>query len=89
MTHDVVEHYGSQTRDERGNEVAIELKETVSNIFLSFGYSFLLRKIVAVVLAKPFVTPSIATTASITSRVTSFFLKIRLFRLSSERSSFD
>jgi CsoR family transcriptional regulator, copper-sensing transcriptional repressor len=33
MVQDLVEHYISQTRDERGKEVAIELKETVSNIF--------------------------------------------------------
>ena len=33
MVHDLVEHYISQTRDERGKEVAIELKDTVSNIF--------------------------------------------------------
>jgi CsoR family transcriptional regulator, copper-sensing transcriptional repressor len=33
MVQDLVEHYVSQTRDERGKEVAIELKDTVSNIF--------------------------------------------------------
>jgi hypothetical protein len=60
----VVEHYVSRTRDERGNEVAIELKETVSNIFIFWLQ--LLLKIVAVVLAKPFVTRSIATKAPIT-----------------------
>ena len=33
MVQDLVEHYVSQTRDEKGKEVAIELKDTVSNIF--------------------------------------------------------
>jgi CsoR family transcriptional regulator, copper-sensing transcriptional repressor len=33
MVQDLVEYYISQTRDERGKKVAIELKETVSNIF--------------------------------------------------------
>jgi CsoR family transcriptional regulator, copper-sensing transcriptional repressor len=33
MIQDLVEHYVSQTRDEKGKEVAIELKDTVSNIF--------------------------------------------------------
>jgi CsoR family transcriptional regulator, copper-sensing transcriptional repressor len=33
MVQDLVEHYLSQTRDEKGKEVAIELKDTVSNIF--------------------------------------------------------
>ena len=33
MVQDLVEHYVSQTRDEIGKKVAIELKDTVSNIF--------------------------------------------------------
>ena len=33
MVQDLVEHYVSQTRDEVGKKVAIELKDTVSNIF--------------------------------------------------------
>jgi CsoR family transcriptional regulator, copper-sensing transcriptional repressor len=33
MVQDLVEHYVSQTRDEKGKKVAIELKDTVSNIF--------------------------------------------------------
>jgi CsoR family transcriptional regulator, copper-sensing transcriptional repressor len=38
MVQDLVEHYVSQTRDERGKELAIELKDTVSNILAS-GYN--------------------------------------------------
>lgn len=33
MVQDLVEHYVSQSRDEKGKKVAIELKDTVSNIF--------------------------------------------------------
>jgi DNA-binding FrmR family transcriptional regulator len=33
MVQDLVEHYVSQTKDEKGKKVAIELKDTVSNIF--------------------------------------------------------
>ncbi len=33
MVRDLVDHYVSQTRDERGKEVLIELMDTVSNIF--------------------------------------------------------
>jgi DNA-binding FrmR family transcriptional regulator len=33
MIQDLVEHYVSQSRDEKGRKVAIELKDTVSNIF--------------------------------------------------------
>jgi len=33
MVQDLVEHYVSQTRDEKGKTVAIELRDTVSNIF--------------------------------------------------------
>ena len=33
MIQDLVEHYVSQSRDEKGKKVAIELKDTVSNIF--------------------------------------------------------
>ena len=33
MVQDLVEHYVSQTKDEIGKKVAIELKYTVSNIF--------------------------------------------------------
>ena len=33
MVQDLVEHYVTQSRDEKGKKVAIELKETVSNIF--------------------------------------------------------
>ena len=33
MVQDLVEHYVSQTKDEKGKTVAIELRDTVSNIF--------------------------------------------------------
>jgi DNA-binding FrmR family transcriptional regulator len=33
MVQDLLEHYVSQTRDERGRKVTIELKDTVSNTF--------------------------------------------------------
>jgi CsoR family transcriptional regulator, copper-sensing transcriptional repressor len=33
MVQDLVEHYVNQTKDEVGRKVAIELKDTVSNIF--------------------------------------------------------
>jgi len=33
MVQDLLEHYVSQTRDERGRKVTIELKDTVSNAF--------------------------------------------------------
>jgi CsoR family transcriptional regulator, copper-sensing transcriptional repressor len=33
MVQDLVEHYVTQSRDEKGKKVAIELKDTVSNIF--------------------------------------------------------
>ena len=33
MVQDLVEHYVSQTKDEIGNKIAIELRDTVSNIF--------------------------------------------------------
>jgi len=33
MIQDLVEHYVSQSRDEKGKKVAIELKDTVSHIF--------------------------------------------------------
>jgi hypothetical protein len=33
VNEDLLEHYVSQTRDERGRKVTIELKDTVSNIF--------------------------------------------------------
>ncbi len=33
MVQDLVEHYVSQSRDEKGKKIAIELKDTVSNIF--------------------------------------------------------
>jgi CsoR family transcriptional regulator, copper-sensing transcriptional repressor len=33
MVQDLVEHYVTQIRDEKGKKVAIELKDTVSNIF--------------------------------------------------------
>jgi CsoR family transcriptional regulator, copper-sensing transcriptional repressor len=33
MVQDLVEHYVSQTKDEKGKKEAIELKDTVSNIF--------------------------------------------------------
>ena len=33
MVQDLVEHYVNETKDEVGKKVAIELKDTVSNIF--------------------------------------------------------
>jgi DNA-binding FrmR family transcriptional regulator len=33
MVQDLVEHYVTQSRDEKGKKEAIELKDTVSNIF--------------------------------------------------------
>jgi CsoR family transcriptional regulator, copper-sensing transcriptional repressor len=33
MVQDLVEHYVTQSRDEKGKTVALELRDTVSNIF--------------------------------------------------------